>query len=150
MNNENMSSGKGLTLVKTKLLPGQERVTVVASLPTNPSCDVTANIPIVLIVHFLHTRVCFQVFFVLICLAAHTTNKRSYIRMNFLVFTEFRPGNAEFFAYFTLKFTCSNIGMSFHVFSESLLTKEAFIAELTLIFHDILGMEHCGMIGKSC
>ena len=46
MNNENMSSGKGLTLVKTTLLPGQERVTVVASLPTNPSCDVTANIPI--------------------------------------------------------------------------------------------------------
>ena len=47
MNNENMSSGKGLTLVKTTLLPGQERVTVVASLPTSPSCDVTANIPIV-------------------------------------------------------------------------------------------------------
>ena len=46
MNNKNMSSGKGLTLVKTTLLPGQERVTVVASLPTNPSCDVTANIPI--------------------------------------------------------------------------------------------------------
>ena len=46
MNNENMSSGKGLTLVKTTLLPGQERVTVVASLPTNQSCDVTANIPI--------------------------------------------------------------------------------------------------------
>ena len=46
MNNENMSSGKGLTLVKTTLLPGQERVTVVASLPTSPSCDVTANIPI--------------------------------------------------------------------------------------------------------
>ena len=41
-----MSSGKGLTLVKTTLLPGQERVTVEASLPTNPSCDVTANIPI--------------------------------------------------------------------------------------------------------
>ena len=41
-----MSSGKGLTLVKTTLLPGQEQVTVVASLPTNPSCDVTANIPI--------------------------------------------------------------------------------------------------------
>ena len=41
-----MSSGKGLTLVKTTLLPGQERVTVVASLPTSPSCDVTANIPI--------------------------------------------------------------------------------------------------------
>ena len=47
MNNENMSSGKGLTLVKTTLLSGQERVTVVASLPTNQSCDVTANIPIV-------------------------------------------------------------------------------------------------------
>ena len=46
MNNENMSSGKGLTLVKTTLLPGQERVTVVASLPTTPSGDVTANIPI--------------------------------------------------------------------------------------------------------
>ena len=46
MNNENMSSGKGLTLVKTTLLSGQERVTVVASLPTNLSRDVTANIPI--------------------------------------------------------------------------------------------------------
>ena len=46
MNNENMSSGKGLTLVKTTRLPGQERVTVVASLPTNLSCDVTADIPI--------------------------------------------------------------------------------------------------------
>ena len=46
MNNENMSSGKGRTLVKTTLLPGQERWAVVASLPTNPSCDVTANIPI--------------------------------------------------------------------------------------------------------
>ena len=46
MNNENMSSGKGLTPVKTTLLSGQERVTVVAYLPTNPSCDVTANIPI--------------------------------------------------------------------------------------------------------
>ena len=46
MNSENMSSGKGLTLVKTTLLPGQERVTVVAPLPTNQSCDVTANIPI--------------------------------------------------------------------------------------------------------
>ena len=44
MNNENMSSGKGLTPVKTALLPGQERVTVMASLPTNPSCDVTAKI----------------------------------------------------------------------------------------------------------
>ena len=46
MNNENMSSDKGLTLVKTTLLPGQERLTVVASLPTTPSGDVTANIPI--------------------------------------------------------------------------------------------------------
>ena len=46
MNNKNMSSGKGLTLVKTTHLPGQERVTVVASLPTNQSRDVTANIPI--------------------------------------------------------------------------------------------------------
>ena len=44
-----MSSGKGLTLVKTTFLPGQERVTVVASLPTNQSCDVTANIPIIII-----------------------------------------------------------------------------------------------------
>ena len=41
-----MSSGEGLTLVKTTLLPGQNGVTVVASLPINPSCDVTANIPI--------------------------------------------------------------------------------------------------------
>ena len=45
--NKNTSSGKWLTLVKTTLLPGQNRVTVVASLPTNQSCDVTANIPIV-------------------------------------------------------------------------------------------------------
>ena len=37
--NENTSSGKELTLIKTTLLPGQERVTVVASLPTNPSRD---------------------------------------------------------------------------------------------------------------
>ena len=43
-----MSSGKGQALVKTTLSPGQERVTEVASLPTNPSCDVTANIPIFL------------------------------------------------------------------------------------------------------
>ena len=49
MNNENMSSGKGLTLVKTTLLPGQERVTLVASLPTTPSGDVTANIPIAIL-----------------------------------------------------------------------------------------------------
>ena len=41
-----MSSGKGLTLVKTTLLLGQNGVTVVASLPTNQSCDVTTNIPI--------------------------------------------------------------------------------------------------------
>ena len=46
INNGNTSSGKLLTLVKTTLLPGQERVTVVASLPTNQSRDVTANIPI--------------------------------------------------------------------------------------------------------
>ena len=41
-----MSSGKGLTLVKITLLPGHNGVTAVASLPTNQSCDVTANIPI--------------------------------------------------------------------------------------------------------
>ena len=41
-----MSSGKGPTLIKTTLLPGQNGVTVVASLPTNQSRDVTANIPI--------------------------------------------------------------------------------------------------------
>ena len=41
-----MSSGKGLTLVKTTLLPGHNGATAVASLPTNPSSDVTANIPI--------------------------------------------------------------------------------------------------------
>ena len=46
INKENTSSGKGLFLVKTTLLPGQERVTVVASLPTSQSRDVTANIPI--------------------------------------------------------------------------------------------------------
>ena len=50
--NENTSSGKGLTLVKTTLLPGQHRVTVVASLPTNLSCDVTANIPIQVFLYF--------------------------------------------------------------------------------------------------
>ena len=44
-----MSSGKGLTLVKTTLLLGNNRVTAVASLPTNLSCDVTANIPIKII-----------------------------------------------------------------------------------------------------
>ena len=41
-----MSSGKCLTLVKTTHLTGQSGVTVVASLPTSPSRDVTANIPI--------------------------------------------------------------------------------------------------------
>ena len=46
INNENTSSGKGPTLIKTTLLPGQNGVTVVASLPTNQSRDVTANIPI--------------------------------------------------------------------------------------------------------
>ena len=46
INNENTSSGNYLTLVKTTLLTGQSGMTVVASLPTNPSPDVTANIPI--------------------------------------------------------------------------------------------------------
>ena len=46
INNENISSGKYLTLVKTTHLTGQSGVTVVASLPTNQSRDVTANIPI--------------------------------------------------------------------------------------------------------
>ena len=46
INNENMSSGKYLTLVKTTLLTGQSGETVVASLPTSPSRDVMANIPI--------------------------------------------------------------------------------------------------------
>ena len=46
INNENKSSGNYLTLVKTTLLTGQCGVTVVASLPTSPSGDVTANIPI--------------------------------------------------------------------------------------------------------
>ena len=46
INNENMCSGKFLTLVKTTHLTGQSGVTVVASLPTNESRDVTANIPI--------------------------------------------------------------------------------------------------------
>ena len=45
--NENTSSGKWLTLIKTTLLPGHKRVTVVASLPTSRSRDVTANIPII-------------------------------------------------------------------------------------------------------
>ena len=63
MNNENMSSGKGLALVKTTLLPGQERVTVVASLPTTPSGNVTANIPIGTLAEFgqflpLNSRSC--------------------------------------------------------------------------------------------
>ena len=43
--NENTSSGKEPTPVKTTLLPGQARVIVVASLPTNPSRDVTLKIP---------------------------------------------------------------------------------------------------------
>ena len=52
-----MSSGKYLTLVKTTLLTGQSGVTVVASLPTSPSRDVTANIPIVLIkLNFRHQK----------------------------------------------------------------------------------------------
>ena len=46
INNENMSSGNKLTLVKTTLLTGQCGVTVVASLPTSPSREITANIPI--------------------------------------------------------------------------------------------------------
>ena len=46
INNENTSSGKLLTLVKTTLLPGHNGVSVVASLPTSQSRDVTANIPI--------------------------------------------------------------------------------------------------------
>ena len=46
INNENTSSGKELTPVKTTLLPGLARVIVVASLPTNPSRDVTLKIPI--------------------------------------------------------------------------------------------------------
>ena len=46
INNEKMSSGNYLTLVKTMLLTGQCGVTVVASLPTSPSRDVMANIPI--------------------------------------------------------------------------------------------------------
>ena len=46
INNENTSSGNYLTLVKTTLLTGQCGVTVVASLPTNLTRDVTANIPI--------------------------------------------------------------------------------------------------------
>ena len=41
-----MSSGKEPTSVKITLLPGQARVIVVASLPTNPSRDVTLKIPI--------------------------------------------------------------------------------------------------------
>ena len=53
INNENTSSGKCPTLVKTMLLTGQSGVTVVASLPTNLSRDVTANIPINQI-HYKH------------------------------------------------------------------------------------------------
>ena len=41
-----MSSGKLPTLVNTTLLPGKKGVMAVASLPTSPSRDVTANIPI--------------------------------------------------------------------------------------------------------
>ena len=43
---ENKINGKLPTLVKTTLLPGHNGVSVVASLPTNQSRDVTANIPI--------------------------------------------------------------------------------------------------------
>ena len=46
INNENTSSGKEPTPVKTTLLPGEVRVIVVASMPTNPSRDVTLKIPI--------------------------------------------------------------------------------------------------------
>ena len=46
INNESTSSGNYPTLVKTTLLMGQYGVTVVASLPTSPSCDITANIPV--------------------------------------------------------------------------------------------------------
>ena len=46
INTENMSSGKLPSLVKTTLLPGQNGTTAMAFLPTNPSRDVTANIPI--------------------------------------------------------------------------------------------------------
>ena len=46
IHNENASSGKEPTPVKSTLLPGQARVIVVASLPTNPSRDVTLKIPI--------------------------------------------------------------------------------------------------------
>ena len=45
-NNENTSSDNYMTRVKTTHLTGQCRVTVVASLPTNQSHDVTANNPI--------------------------------------------------------------------------------------------------------
>ena len=56
-----MTSGKYmyLTLSKTTHLPGQEQVTVVASLPTNQSREVTANIPILfssLLHEFRETR----------------------------------------------------------------------------------------------
>ena len=46
INNENTSSGKEPTPVKSTLLPGQAQVIVVASLPTNPSRDVMLKIPI--------------------------------------------------------------------------------------------------------
>ena len=45
INNENTSSGKWQTFIKTTLLPGQKRVIVVASLPTDPSRDVSLKIP---------------------------------------------------------------------------------------------------------
>ena len=48
ISNENTSSGKESTPVKATLLPGQARVIVVASLPTNPSCDVTLKIKYVI------------------------------------------------------------------------------------------------------
>ena len=67
INNENTSSGKWLTLVKTTLLSGHNGVSVVASLPTNQSRDVTANIPIVvfIIVINLHNFLRVIIFFVL-------------------------------------------------------------------------------------
>ena len=48
INKENTSSSKHLTLVKTTLFTSQSRETVVASLPSNPSRDVMAVIPIVI------------------------------------------------------------------------------------------------------
>ena len=46
INNENTSSGKEPTPVKATVFSGQARVIVVASLPTNPSRDVTLKIPV--------------------------------------------------------------------------------------------------------